>query len=292
MSYPCAMVGSMTERMAAEARRLRTEEGLSAQQIQHRLGASKQRLYEWLRGVPPPAWTRRPNAKDDLRERALGLRSDGWSVNDIALELGVARSTAFQWVRHLPLDPDSDRARIKREHARKMTEARWADRRQERAAERAAEQLAGAELVGRLTERDRLLLGAVAYWCEGAKSKPWRPLYLPTFTNSDPVLVQLFLAFMETMGIPRTVLRYRVSIHESADAGRATEWWAAQVGVAPDAFQRPTLKRHNPRTTRYNTGDDYRGCLVVMVPHGQARYWRIEGIMQGIAHALAGEKLG
>lgn len=106
---------TVIERMAAEARRLRTEEGLSAQQIQHRLGVSKQRLYEWLRGVPPPEWTRRPNAKDDLRERALGLRSDGWSVNDIALELGVAKSTVFLWVRQLPLDGASERARVKHE---------------------------------------------------------------------------------------------------------------------------------------------------------------------------------
>lgn len=282
----------MTERIAAEARRLRTEEGLSAQQIQHRLGVSKLRLYEWLRGVPPPEWTRRPNAKDDLRKRALGLRSDGWSVNDIALELGVAKSTAYQWVRHLPLDRDAERARRKREHAKLMTEAQWAARRQARVAEQAAERAAAAETVGRLSDREVLLLGAVAYWCEGSKGKPWRPLYLPTFTNSDPVLVQLYLAFVETLGIPRAALRYRISIHESADAGLATEWWAKQIGVAASCFQRPTLKRHNPRTTRLNTGEAYRGCLVVVMPRGRTQYWRIEGIMQGIAHALAGEKLG
>lgn len=88
--------------MAAEARRLRMEEGLSLRQIQQRLGVRKDRLYGWLRGVPPPEWTRRPNAKDELRARAEQLRRDGWSVPDIAVELGVAKSTAgrrlYWWI--------------------------------------------------------------------------------------------------------------------------------------------------------------------------------------------------
>jgi len=90
----------MTDSLAVEARRLRTVEQLSARQIQARLGISKDKLYEVLRGVPPPDWTRRPNAKDDLHAMALKLRGEGWSVNDIALELGIAKSTAYQrtWI--------------------------------------------------------------------------------------------------------------------------------------------------------------------------------------------------
>jgi orotate phosphoribosyltransferase-like protein len=41
--------------------------------------------------------------KDDVRQSAVELRRKGWSVNDIAVELGVARSTAWLWVKHLPL---------------------------------------------------------------------------------------------------------------------------------------------------------------------------------------------
>lgn len=86
----------MTE---VEARRLRAEEGLSIAQIQKRLGVTKYRLSGWLRGVPAPEWTRRPNAKDELRARAVRLRREGWSVNDIAAELGVAKSTAWEWTK-------------------------------------------------------------------------------------------------------------------------------------------------------------------------------------------------
>lgn len=70
-------------------------------------------LADWLRGIEPPEWTRRPNAKDDLRAEAIELRKQGWSVNDLAVRLGVAKSTAHLWVKHIPLDPNSERAREK-----------------------------------------------------------------------------------------------------------------------------------------------------------------------------------
>ncbi|MEV0002538.1 helix-turn-helix domain-containing protein [Micromonospora sp. NPDC050980] len=36
----------------------------------------------------------------------MRLRAAGRSINQIAAQLGVAKSTAYQWVRHLPLNPD------------------------------------------------------------------------------------------------------------------------------------------------------------------------------------------
>src|SRR6185436_2911437 len=113
---------------------------------------------EWLRGAPPPAWTARPTAKDELRERAVGLREEGWSVNDIALELGVARSTAWLWVRHLPLDRDSERARLKRAKGKQLTEGRWAAHRVARDERRRAVAGEAAAQVGELSERELLLI--------------------------------------------------------------------------------------------------------------------------------------
>jgi transposase len=273
---------------AAEARRLRVEEGLSIAQIQARLGVTKHTLTEWLRGIPAPEWTRRPNAKDELRAQALRLRGQGWSVNDIALELGVATSTAWQWVRHLPLDKDSDRARRKAEHAKVMTDAQWQERRAQRDASRGSTVTGAQAWVGRLDDRELLLIGAMAYWCEGAKAKPWRPHDCRvTFTNSDPQLLAAFLAFVELIGRSRAELSYRVAIHESADVAAAEAWWAAQLCLPSERFLRATIKRHAP-TNRNNIGSDYRGCLIVKVPRGRELYWQIEGIVAGIAAGVSG----
>jgi transcriptional regulator with XRE-family HTH domain len=282
-SYVRSKVLFVTDHLAAEARRLRTVEGLSVGQIRDRLGVGKDRLYELLRGVPAPEWTRRPNAKDELRAQAVRLRETGWSVTDIATELGVAKSTAYQWVKHLPLDPDSVRARQKQAHAKRMTDARWAEHRRERDQRQSTAHAVAADQVGPLSERDLLLIGAAVYWCEGSKSKPWRRNERLTFTNSDAGLLAVFLRFLESCGVDRRTPKYRLSIHESADVDAATAWWIEVLELPAERFQPPTLKRHRPTTNRHNTGAAYRGCLVIDVPGSRELYWRIEGVSRALS---------
>lgn len=275
---------------AVEARRLRAETRISLAQLRKHFGVSRDTMAAWLWNEPTPDWTRRPNAKDDLRDQAVDLRREGLTVPEIATKLKVSKSTAYLWVRHLPLDETSERAHERRsEHSRRIAETRWEPLRQKRDADRAATNDAEAAWVGTLSEREVRLLGAVAYWCEGSKAKPWRPNQCRvTFINSDPALILLFIRFIESFGQHRGALKYRVSIHESADAEAAGRWWADVVGVPFEIFRRPTLKTHNPSTVRYNVGDPYRGCLVIDVPRSRQLYWKIEGVMHGISSATDG----
>ena len=225
-------------------------------------------LTEWLKGVDTPEWTRRPNAKDDMREQAMELRKDGRTVPQIAAELGVSKSTAYLWTRHLPLDrsPEEEDQR-RRLHMQQMREARWEPHRRARDADRAATVGRLAAWVGELSDRELILVGAVAYWCEGAKEKPWhKSVQMLEFINSDIGLIELFLRYVELLGVGRAALTYRVSIHESADVQGATQWWADQVGVSEERFRAAVVKTHNPSTVRRNVGDSYRGCLAVYVP--------------------------
>ncbi len=212
---------------------------------------------------------------------------------EIARRLGVSRSTAYLWVRHLPLDRDEGEERERRRaHSKTMTDARWAAYRRARDEAQAEVHASAAEDVGRLDDRDLLLLGAAIYWCEGAKSKPWRRYDHVQFINSDPGLLLLFLRFPEACGVDRAAATYRVSIHDSADADAADEWWAAELGLPLDRFQRASLKKHNPVTVRHNTGEGYRGCLVVNVPSSRELDWRIEGMIAELFRAAAERTIG
>lgn len=222
-------------------------------------------------------------AKRDLRKQAEELRRQGWSVPGIAAELGVARSTAFEWTKHLPREGNEAAVARRKAHSKAMTDARWAEHRVERDADRAAVLASAAAGVGQLSERELLFIGAAIYWSEGSKAKPWRPYeWRVTFINSDLGLIKLFIRFLEQLGYNRHELRYRVSIHESADVEAAERWWLAQLGLSAEVLSPATLKRHNPTTRRHNSGDDYRGCLVVRVSRPTRLYWQIEGIMNGL----------
>src|SRR6266581_8998037 len=88
--------------LRAQAVTLRRQ-GKSRRQIKQILGPmSNVTLNDALEGEPPPAWTRRPNAKDGLRAKARDLRAQGLDYEEIAAALGVAKSLVSLWVRDLP----------------------------------------------------------------------------------------------------------------------------------------------------------------------------------------------
>jgi transcriptional regulator with XRE-family HTH domain len=241
------------------------------------------------------AWRTRPrldqtaDAKDDLRERALALRAAGWSVPDLARELGVARSTAWLWVRGQPLDVGSERALAGAERRRRAVIEFWAGRNEATDAERQEVQAQAAARVGEMGDAELLRAGALIYWCEGTKAKPWASKSEQVqFTNSDPGLIALFVRFLAAAGVPLENRRFRLAIHESADVDAALRWWADFVGVEPESFMKTTLKRHNPTTNRHNTAETYRGCLVVSVVKCRRLYWLIEGIVMAAIKECSG----
>jgi transposase len=264
--------------------------GKSRREIKEILGVgSNQTLNELLAGEPPPEWTRRPNAKDDLHAKARRLREQGYDYNQIAAELGISKSSVSLWVRDLPRT-----GRLSYEECRKRAAegARryWEAERPAREAKRQATRAAAVAEIGALTERELIIAGAIAYWCEGAKNKPYLRQDRVVFMNSDPGLIMFFLRFLEAAGVGQDRLIYRVQIHESADVAAAEQFWLALTGAAPDQFRRTTLKRHNPKTVRKNVGSNYRGCLRVDVRKSSGLYHQIEGWVDaalGVAEADA-----
>ena len=52
---------------------------------------------------------------------------------------------------------------------------------------------AAAAEIGNLTDREILIAGAIAYWCEGSKAKPSRHIDRVGFINSDAAVIMFFL---------------------------------------------------------------------------------------------------
>jgi transposase len=251
--------------------------GKSRREIKEILGVgSNQTLNELLAGEPPPEWTRRPNAKDDLHDKARRLREQGYDYNRIAAELGVSKGTVSAWVHDMPW-PDRLSYEECRKRAAEGARRYWAAERPAREAQREATSAAAAAEIGTLTKRELLIAGAIAYWCEGAKNKPYHRQDRVIFTNSEPGLIMFFLRFLDAADVGRDRLIYRVQIHESANVAAAEQFWLALTGATPDQFRTTTLKRHNPKTVRKNVGSDYRGCLRVDVRQSSGLYRQIEG---------------
>ncbi|MEU0659357.1 hypothetical protein [Streptomyces lavendulocolor] len=256
--------------------------GLSLRQIRDRLGVrNNDLLHRLVKGEPPPDWTKRPNAKDDLRARARELRLQGMTYDRIQMELGCSKSSISLWVRDLPKpEPrhtDEERLALMNAGRERLYAAREEARRETKRSARIA--------VGELSDRELFIAGVTLYWAEGAKDKPYQRRESLQFINSDPHVITLYLRWLDLLEVPLERMRFRLSIHESADVARAERFWAELIGIDASAFQKATLKKHNPRTTRKNTAESYRGCLVIYVTKSADLYRRMEGAWYGIVGA-------
>jgi hypothetical protein len=225
---------------------------------------------------------------DRLREQAITLRRAGKSRRQIQEILGfISNSTLNQILQGEPLPPERAGPGYaeSRRRAADGVQRYWAAERAAREAARAAITAAASTQIGELTDREILIAGAIAYWCEGAKSKPYRLDVQVRFMNSDPALIKLFLTFLDKTGVSRQRLRYCVHIHESGDVEAATRYWASVTSAAPDQFNRPVIKHHTPRTARRDETADYHGCLMVSVARSSALYREISGWAHGVMTA-------
>ncbi|MEN2419713.1 hypothetical protein AABB02_16625 [Streptomyces rimosus] len=265
-------------------------DGLSRRQIRDRLHIhNNDILNRLLQGEPPPDWTRRPNAKDDLRSRARELRGRGMTYDEIQVELGCSKSSISLWVRDLPKPPPR---RTLAEQAKLANRKRWEHELEVRDRARQQTKASAMAEIGTLSDRELMLVGVGLYWSEGSKSKPYRMSETVTFINSDPTMIQVYLAWLNLLAVEPDQLRFRVMIHESADVTASERHWADLVGVDVATFGKTTLKKHNPKTVRKNVGEDYHGCLVVRVLQGAELYRRIEGWWQGITAGARAPKTG
>ena len=257
--------------------------GVSWTDIRMRLGVGNKTIARVVGPLAPP----RPRIAAEVKERARERRRQGATVPEIATEFGIARSTAWSMTKDIPLARMAPGRRNSAERAREY----WRHENRRREAARQQQKLDAARSVGRVSDRELLLAGAVAYWAEGAKSKPWRLSECLVFTNSDPVLIRLYLRWLDLLGVELDRRVYSVSIHENADVDGAMQFWADVVDVPVARFRRPVLKRHRPRTNRRNQGVGYHGCLVVRVLGSADLYRETEGLVYGVVAGLVSVSL-
>ncbi|MFI9584014.1 hypothetical protein ACIHCQ_19710 [Streptomyces sp. NPDC052236] len=254
-------------------------EGLSRRQIRDRLFVDNNDiLNRLLEGEPPPEWTKRPNAKDDLRDKARELRLKGMTYDQIQVELGCSKSSISLWVRDLPKPERRDPS----EQAKLAAQKRWEHELVIRDVERQKTKQEAFDQIGQLSDRELLIAGVTPYWAEGGKDKVYDRRESLKFINSDPNVIKLYLRWLDLLQVSRDRLRFTVSIHESADVPAAERYWAEIADVSPETFRKPMLKRHNPKPGRKNTGETYQGCLAIYVTQSADLYRRMEGTWYGI----------
>jgi hypothetical protein len=98
------------------------------------------------------------------------------------------------------------------------------------------------------------LAGVVAYWSEGAKRD-----HSVRFSNSDPGLVGLFLAWARTY-LEHTGFRAALHLHSGQEEAERITFWSSVTGLARTDFGKTYIKAEG---TGHRKNRLYQGTLAV-----------------------------
>jgi transcriptional regulator with XRE-family HTH domain len=151
--------------------------------------------------------------KVEQQARARELRAAAWTLEEIAVELGVAKSSVSRWVRDVRFV----------QRPRKAARVREPNRLQVAKAEEIAGLLAaGRERVGQLTEREFLVAGVALYAGEGAKRDGELKM-----ANTNPAIIFFFCAWLRTFfEIDEARLGLQLYLHQGLDLDAANAFWS------------------------------------------------------------------
>lgn len=225
-------------------------------------------------------------AKSLQKIEAQVLRSNGFSIKDIAKKLNVSVGSASQWCRNVSLSSRQIEVLAKRAHDPNYGKrVEYARKRQTELNEKISHlKEKGASEVGTLSKRDLFITGVALYWAEGFKKDSQLG-----FSNSDPKMINLFIKWLivcQKMSL--NSIRIRIVINESHHAriDEIQEYWSKQTGISHLQFQKPTFQKIVWKK-KYENETSYFGVARIRVCRSTDLLRKVIGSIEGFHRNLS-----
>jgi transcriptional regulator with XRE-family HTH domain len=225
-------------------------------------------------------------AKIQEKIKAQALRRRGQSINEIAQELNISKSTVSIWCRNISLTPGQIK-RLVRKQTSKSYEGRLKGLekiRQKRLQEVELLRKEGIKEIKKLNKREFLIAGVAIYWSEGYTA----PVnYEVGFTNSDPKMILFMLEwFKKCCKVSDDRFSLRVGINEiHKDRIREVEkYWSQLTKIPLSQFNKISLKKTKIKKIYENHNEHY-GTLRIKVRKGTRLRRKIDGWIEGLTRS-------
>ncbi|MDP3764121.1 MAG: hypothetical protein Q8Q95_00670 [bacterium] len=209
-----------------------------------------------------------------IKEKALSLRTRGYSISEIHNKLSVSKGRVSEWVRDVNLSDKSKLRLLNKVRLGVITSAKNKKARTQRIINSLLSKATDEVDTINVDNTNLLrLFCSLIYWCEGGKDH-----YSGVrFTNSDPQLVKVFLnLFRKSFKIDAEKFRICVHLHEYHNVNRQLNFWSNITDIPLKQF----IKPFNKPNTGKRIKEGYNGCVSV-------RYHSVEVARQLLATAQA-----
>lgn len=218
----------------------------------------------------------------EYKERAIKLRRKGKTYREILAVVPVAKSTLSLWFREVELvTPQKQRITQKRKDAALRGALA---RRNNRLTQVEDLKNQGIKKVGKLTKRELWLIGTALHWAEGSKQREGTVSTGLIFTNSDPNMLVVFLAWLKVLGVKDQDRVFELYVHTDrrVETLKFKQWWAKRLGIRVNDFFGVYYKQGNILTNRKNITDLYHGLIRIRVRGSTSLHRQVNGWIEGI----------
>ena len=199
--------------------------------------------------------------KRNLQIKAIELRKQGLSYNEILREVNVAKSTLSCWLHQYGLS----KYQKQRLTAKKLISLRKGllVLKEKRASHISKIKENAQKEVPSLINDPLWILGTALYWAEGAKERQRGQKV--AFSNSDPNMVLIFLKWLkEKLNIPIEDITFDLYIHESCNYQEAIKFWSDTIACDFNNIK-VYFKRNKINPERKYSNVNYHGQLRITI---------------------------
>lgn len=187
---------------------------------------------------------------------AIRLRMQGLTCGDIRKQIPfLPKGTLSGWLKNLQLtreqlDMISKNAKTQMERGRLVSAEKIRNKKLVRLVQYSKE---AKNEFSQYKSNPLFLVGLTLYWAEGAKTNERFQ-----FANSEPALIKLMIQWLELVGRPKNILKFRLYTHTPFKNEHFENFWSKTIQIPLNQFLK-TVYKSTPHTLKKNPL--YRGCM-------------------------------
>lgn len=196
------------------------------------------RSHFWPHGL---AWFRTITMKILEKNKAIELRKQGLTLDEILKEVSASKASLSYWLKDIKLT-DKQLARIKYKNDKiKDKFIKFNELKKKQSDENKAAIFNNAiDEIDTLSDKELKLIGIALYWAEGHKGLSWDTV---SFTNSDPIMIKLIMKWFRVICmVAEDKFRIRIQCHGTENADNCKKYWSEITGVPMRQFTKPYIK--------------------------------------------------
>ena len=196
----------------------------------------------------------------EIKQKAIGLRKEGYSYNYIMKHVPVTKSTLSEWLHDIPFTPNQHTLdTIGKAH---IASGVYKHGIKVKSLERA--ELQAQKDIGNLSDRDIMMLGLGVYIGEGNKA-----YNITKITNSDPRIINFAIKwFTNTFGVNINQIKIRLHLYPDNNEKECVEYWSKYTTIPSHQFFKSGIDRRMDKKNSNRKKLPYGTAHMTVQSHG------------------------